>query len=358
MKSSPFVWATSVVAITLITLTPSDRQTYAQDGVDADYRFNNRNPAYNSGTGPQVCIDEAHFEYHTVDGGFKPFAQLLRDDGYRVNGFSTDFTREALKDCQILVIANASAEVNAVNEKILNWSYPHPSAFAGEEITELILWVQGGGSLFLIVDHAPWPGAAANLAVLLGVHMLDGDAYSSGEALERTGMVVFGRALKEGWREKARLNKTPFDYYRPILSNLGTLAPHPILIGRGLKERVDSVVTYGGHAFYTSENWEPLLVFGPNAVCQIPVEYNLEDSERQSGPLFSVARWSQGAARKLGKGRIVVLGEAGMCTAQIEDNVPWGINAPEALHNAQFCLNVVHWLSGLLDGTQPMPRDR
>ena len=349
MKAKPCTWATVVVAITVITLTSLGKQTRAQDVVDTEYRFDNRNPAYKEGTGPQVCIDEAHFEYHTVDDRFKPFAQLLRGDGYRVKGFRSHFTREALRDCQILVIANASTEVNAVNE---NWSYPHPSAFAGEEITELILWVQGGGSLFLIVDHAPWPGAAADLAVLLGVHMLDGDAYSSKEALELSGAVVFGRALKQAWREKAQLNKTPPDYYHPILSNPGTLAPHPILIGRGLKEQVDSVVTYGGHAFYTSENWEPLLVFGPNAVCQIPVEYNLEDSRHQSGPLFSVARWSQGAARKLCKGRIVVLGEAGMCTAQVEDNVPWGINAPEASHNAQFCLNAVHWLSGLLGEEQ------
>ena len=348
MKSSPFVWATSVVAITLITLTPSDGQTYAQDGVDADYRFNNPNPAYKNGTGPQVCIDEAHFEYHTVDGGFKPFAQLLRDDGYRVNGFSTDFTREALKDCQILVIANASAQVNETN-----WSYPHASAFSGEETTELILWVQDGGSLFLVVDHAPWPGAVADLGVLLGVHMLDGDASSCREEMKRSGMVVFGTALKEGWQERARLEKTPFEDNLSILSNPGTLAHHPIVKGRNANERVDTVVTYGGHAFYCSESWKPLLIFGPKAVCQIPMEYNFEDSGRQIGPLFSVSGWLQGAARKLGKGRIVVLGEAGMCTAQIEENVPWGINAPEALHNAQFCLNVVHWLSGLLDGTQP-----
>jgi hypothetical protein len=26
-----------------------------------------------------------------------------------------------------------------------------------------------------------------------------------------------------------------------------------------------------------------------------------------------------------------------------------GLNHPEAIHNAQFVLNVMHWLSGLLD---------
>jgi hypothetical protein len=27
----------------------------------------------------------------------------------------------------------------------------------------------------------------------------------------------------------------------------------------------------------------------------------------------------------------------------------FGMNSPEAAHNAQFLLNTVHWLSGLLD---------
>jgi hypothetical protein len=46
----------------------------------------------------------------------------------------------------------------------------------------------------------------------------------------------------------------------------------------------------------------------------------------------------------------VVLGEAAMCTAQLAgpQHVPMGMNNPLAPQNAQFCLNVVHWLSGLL----------
>jgi hypothetical protein len=53
---------------------------------------------------------------------------------------------------------------------------------------------------------------------------------------------------------------------------------------------------------------------------------------------------------RVGQGRAVVLGEAAMCTAQLAgpQRVPMGMNNPSAPQNAQFCLNVVHWLSGLL----------
>ena len=45
----------------------------------------------------------------------------------------------------------------------------------------------------------------------------------------------------------------------------------------------------------------------------------------------------------------VVLGEAAMCTALGEGDGRWGMNAPGAEQNARFCLNVLHWLTGLLD---------
>lgn len=351
MQKQTIIWVLVLRFIAAITTTAN-----AQEGVDTQFRFHNINPAYKDGTGPKVCIDAAHFEFHTAEGRYKPFANLLRGDGYRVKGFRSRFSRETLKDCQILVIANAAAEVNYYTPAGKDWSYPHPSAFARQEINELILWIRKGGSLFLIVDHAPWPGAAADLAILLGVHMLDGDAMSSPN--RPFGMDVFGTILEEGWREAARLFEKPFEVFRPILANPGTLARHPVIEGRNSEERISSVVTSTGHAFYASEDWKPILVFGPKAVCRVPLEFNFEESEPEDGPLFSVAGWLQGATRELGRGRVAVLGEAAMCTAQFDDFggpnnlLPDGMNAPQASQNAQFCLNVVHWLSGLLEETE------
>ena len=322
------------------------------DWVDTGYRFDNIDPAYQGDSGPNVCVDEAHFNYHTAGGLYKPFAELLRGDGYRVTRFRSGFTADALTDCEILLIANAQAEANTrgFGSPRSNSAYPHASAFVREEIDEIILWVRGGGTLFLIADHAPWPAAVSDLALLLGVHMLDGYAYSSKEDYA-TGMVVFGAVLEEGWREFVRLDGRPFEFFDPILANRGTLAPHPVIEGRNSEERIGSVVTFSGQAFYASEEWEPILVFGPNAVSRTPLNFNLEDAAWTDGPLLSVAGWLQGALRKLDQGRVAILGEAAMCTAQFDDSgkVPDGMNAPQASQNAQFCLNVMHWLSGLLD---------
>jgi len=334
----------------------ADVASSPNEWVDTEYRFNNIDPVYQEDSGPNVCIDEAHFNLHTAGGIYSPFAELLRGDGYRVTRFRSGFTTEALKDCEILLIANAAAEANAVgfDAPQSNWAYPHASTFTRKEIDEIIVWIRGGGALFLIADHAPWPAAVSDLALLLGVVMLDVYTYSSKEA-RATGMVVFGAVLEEGWRELAQQYDQPFEFFEPILTNRGTLARHPVTEGRNSEERIGSVVTFSGQAFYASEEWEPILVFGANAVSQVPLSENFGDATMTDEPLLSVAGWLQGAVRKLDHGRIAILGEAAMCTAQYDDpdtargTVLEGINAPHAAHNAQFCLNVVRWLTRVLE---------
>ena len=53
---------------------------------------------------------------------------------------------------------------------------------------------------------------------------------------------------------------------------------------------------------------------------------------------------AQGLAAAWGKGRVVVLGEAAMLTAQVDRGVPFGMNSPGS-DNRQFALNAMHWLS-------------
>ena len=129
----------------------------------------------------------------------------------------------------------------------------------------------------------------------------------------------------------------------------GTLALHPIANGRSPEEQVESVVTFGGQAFYPSGKVQPLLVFGPQATAVTAVWENFPDTPESDAPRFWVAGWLQGAAAQLGQGRVVILGEAAMCTAQVDEDGPMGMNHPKAPQNAQFCLNTVRWLSGLLD---------
>ena len=306
-----------IAGIVFVALMLASSSTAAQQVRDTSFRFENTNPAFPAAAGPVVCIDEAHNNFHTADGRYWAFAELLREDGYRVEGFGGRFDPKGLLNCSILVSANPG-------EVGMDDAYPHPSAFTRDDINELVKWVRGGRSLLLIIDHAPVPGAAADLGAVLGINMLDGHA--------------------EG---PPRMLAGP-DVFR--LEN-GTLKRHPILAGRAESERVTHVATFGGAAFHTSVDFHPLMVFGPGSTALVELTSNLPDFAQSENPRFEIAGWLHGATRRLGQGRLVILGEAAMCTAQRSgrDQRPLGMNHPEAAQNPQFCVNVVHWLSGLLD---------
>ena len=67
-------------------------------------------------------------------------------------------------------------------------------------------------------------------------------------------------------------------------------------------------------------------------------------------PSLSASQMLQGAVLRVGKGRVAVFGEAAMFSAQVAgpNRIPMGMNDQSAPQNAQFLLNVMHWLSGLL----------
>jgi hypothetical protein len=55
---------------------------------------------------------------------------------------------------------------------------------------------------------------------------------------------------------------------------------------------------------------------------------------------------AQAVALEFGKGKVVVLGEAGMLSAQVDPlGFKMGMNTP-GNDNKQFALNLFHWLSG------------
>ncbi len=287
----------------------------AQQVSDESFQFHNPRPAFAAGEGPQVCIDEGHYNFHTASGRYTPFAELLRGDGYSVEGFARDFTPEALAGCTLLVVANPLA---AENES--DWTYPHPSAFAKDEIRELMAWVRGGGRLLLIADHAPIAGAARDLGAVFGIVMID--AYVDGGP----------------GPDQCRIAD-------------GTLLSHSISRGRSPAERVDSVMTFTGQAIQITQGWEPLLIFGPEAKARISLQQSFQQGSFADWPEFSVAGWVHGAVREWDEGRVVFLGEAAMCSAQVSgpERNPMGMNDPRAPQDAQFCLNVVRWLTGVLD---------
>src|SRR4051812_39289276 len=123
-------------------------------------------PAYPSAPGapgrhPRVAIDEAHRNFHTAGGRYRPFAELLRSDGYAVSSNQRAFDADALRDIDVLVIANAMGP----------GEHEGRPAFTPDEDAAVAGWVRSGGALFLIADHAPFGSAAARLAARFGVTM-------------------------------------------------------------------------------------------------------------------------------------------------------------------------------------------
>src|SRR6266508_4651183 len=100
---------------------------------DKSYTPDIRDPAYEVGAGPVVCLDEAHNNFHTLDNRFWAFGELLRRDGYVVQSSKDKFSAAVLERCDILVIANAMLEGSDWGE----YPYPTPSGCTNQEINAI-----------------------------------------------------------------------------------------------------------------------------------------------------------------------------------------------------------------------------
>ena len=116
------------------------------------------------------------------------------------------------------------------------------------------------------------------------------------------------------------------------------LGNRPIMLGRNESERVDRVLTFTGQSLLGPTGSVALLKFADSAI------------EDHDGKSMSAAGRTQGVALRFGRGRVVVMGEAGQLSAQVVGNPPekFGMNRNDC-DNRKMVLNLVHWLSGLLD---------
>ena len=297
---------------------------------DLDFEPPITRAAFASGSGPIVAIDAAHHNFHTADGRYQTFAKLLRRDGFRVRSLDQPFTAETLDPIDILVISNA---LNVAN--VRKWELPTPSAFTADEVRVTSDWVHGGGSLLLIADHMPFPGAAEELAQELGL------IFANGYASARTAGDTSYSSLVRFDREQ------------------GTLLEHSITNGRDEAERIEHVVTFGGQAFrFTQaarEHGSPLLRLPLDSRLSLPWQAGRFDRRTATVPAGELL---QGAALELGSGRVAVFGEAAMFSAQRLETRKrgqeiavrlMGMNDPDASDNAQFALNVMRWLADVTD---------
>ncbi|MBZ5597007.1 MAG: hypothetical protein LAN83_01685 [Acidobacteriia bacterium] len=200
--------------------------------------------------------------------------------------------------------------------KALQWDL---DAFTPEECTAVREWVEQGGGLLLISDHAPTGSAARRLAAQFGVDMsnwfTEDDQHSDPDAYS---FLIFSRGN-------------------------GLLLGHPVTEGRNAGERVQRVVTFNGQALKGVAGSTPFLNLAPSAR-----EYPFRESTFAEGR--PAAGRAQGIALSFGKGRVVVLGEAAMLSAQVfrvaGREIRLGMEYP-GCDNRQLALNIMHWLSGL-----------
>lgn len=311
---SPFC----ITATSLMLVSCSAKQQIA----DPDFDTKVVHPAYVN-EHPKVLFDEAHRNIHTMRGGYEPFADLISNDGYRVTANREAFSEKTLKEIRVLVIANALGPNHAVVDH---------SAFTDAECDAVRDWVQAGGSLLLVTDHAPTGAAAANLAQRFGVSMSKGMT-----------------------EDPKNYDRTSGDMSQLVFTrDNGLLLNHPVTQGRDRKELINRVMTFTGQSLKGPENAAPFLKLGDSAVnraASVKVEkaggdtrvvITYGDSEPAKG-------YAQGLALQFGKGRAVILGEAGMLTAQLDGKTkqPFGMNV-QGIDNRQLALNIMHWLSGLL----------
>jgi hypothetical protein len=271
---------------------------------------------------PRVLIDAAHFNlFSTITNRIEPLTKLLEADGYLVDTASARFSKDLLSNHQIIVILTA---IGASPQSDSTYF----SAFTDSEIEVLYNWIKNGGSLLFGVDHSPYNYAGERLLRRLGVGISFG--------------VIEDSVYSEGGLEKgpdARRENLVFSRENRLLGN------HPILAGRDTAEAIVRVGISSGQSIKPPKGGSVLFQLskhadnagaGASTIYREPIGLN-----NASAIAFT-----------LGNGRVVITSDCSMWTAQLVKSgdkwIEFGM-ARRDLNNRQFALNVMHWLSHLIN---------
>ncbi len=276
---------------------------------------------FNDVANPVIVFAEGHNNFGDNRESFAgEMKQFLAREGFELRRYMGAITREALKGASILHTDNALASLNQDN-----WTLPTPSAFTSEEISVIYNWVHNGGALLMVIEHMPFGGSYEDLAKAFNVETSNGFAVDerllssySEENISNAGWFVFSHENQ-------------------------SLGDHPTLAGRQPDERVLFLAADVGSAFRLPDRAVSLMTFGSDAISVEPTVSWKFDS---ATPRRSVSGWSQGGVMKVGKGRLVVLGDNFLIIPpsqlESEKEVVFG------RYNPQFTVNVYRWLSGQL----------
>lgn len=249
-------------------------------------------PAFRAGKGPAVVVDEKHRNVVSLKTYFGPVGRFLGKDGYKVRPGTGAFAADGLAKARVLVIANAQAPEG---------SPQGASAFSNAEVEAVQAWVGNGGGLLLIADRAPFGGPARALARAFKVTLDDNTILRKGDDGKPDGVLAIDVSA-DGERS------------------------HPVFAG------VSRIVYVVGES-----------LDGPGPVLRAPKgTYSGGTSQAADGP--SAAGRPIILAFSHGKGRVVVIGDAGIASAFGSRGGATHRGISEA-DNALFVRNVVRWLA-------------
>lgn len=116
-----------LAVLLVVTGSPSVLQA-AQQVAETLSRPDLAPPTFPGGEGPVVLVDAAHGNFHTADGRYRPFAQVMERDGWTVRSLRSPLTPEAVAGARVIVIANALDSANRGR-----WVLPIHQAFTEAE---------------------------------------------------------------------------------------------------------------------------------------------------------------------------------------------------------------------------------
>ncbi len=264
---------------------------------------------------PIILFDEAHYNYHTASGRYKPFVNLMANDGFKVIPGQVPFTNQSLAQVNVVVIASPGVPSGVI-------------PFA--EIKALNNWVRQGGSLLAITDHD-------NLGIDELLHSFGIETHEINGTMDS----LHGRLRDDG------ITINPHSIVFTEKDNL--LGNHPIIRGRNTSEKIKVVKTFGGRTVIGPPGSAVLLKLSESAIDFIVVDLAQRFATREAVKTKGIR--THGVAFSFGKGKVVAVGEAAMLTAQLwpPNFAPHGagMNFPGS-DNRQFALNIMRWLTGYL----------
>lgn len=280
---------------------------------DSPFNASISNPKYKKQKGPKILIDAGHHNFIVEMGLIKPFVDLSTNDGYQPKIDSGIFTSAYLANYEIVFIPPAMPFKFGSKREVTT-----EITFTPDELAALKDWVNKGGSLMMLSEHAPIDKSMTPLFNTFGIQLSIGAVVDS---------VNYDTSIKFPNAETLLL----FNSSNGLLNST-----HPIIKGNNPNELIQNIVTYTGSAL-TGEGYTNIFKLSPSAKIR-----------KWSASQPSGGGNSQCLAGKVGNGKVVALGDCNGFTAMYIKTSALKFSAGMQVPGydwKQFVLNTMHWLS-------------